>query len=116
MSKFVIKRIYATAEKSDGYRVLVDRLWPRGLKKENAAIDEWAKNLAPSNELRLWFAHKDEHWKVFMEKYKEELKNNKEIEEFIKTHKQKKLITLLFAAKHEQHNHAIILQEYLASF
>ncbi len=110
---FSIKRIYDEPLKKDGYRVLVDRLWPRGMKKEDAKIDEWAKALAPSPELRTWFGHEPEKWKEFQKEYKAELKKNKEIKPFIDRHKGKKHITLLYAAKDVEHTHAIVLKNIL---
>ena len=109
-----IKRVYEPPSKEDGFRVLVDRLWPRGLKKETAAIDEWAKDLAPSNELRKWFDHDPERWAGFQQRYKEELKANPAVALFVKTHGSKHRITLLYGAKDEVYNQAVVLQEYLA--
>lgn len=108
-----IKRIYEPPSGEDGYRVLVDRLWPRGIKKELAAIDEWAKDLAPSPELRKWFDHDPQHWPTFQKHYKEELKTNEAVKTFVRTHAGKKVITLLYAAKSEEYNHALVLQDYL---
>ncbi|HTI92162.1 MAG TPA: DUF488 family protein [Puia sp.] len=110
-----IRRIYDLSVKEDGYRVLVDRLWPRGIKKEAGAFDEWAKDLAPSADLRKWFDHDPQHWPEFQKRYREELKANEAVKEFVKAHAGKKTITLLYAAKSEEYNHAIILQEYLRS-
>jgi uncharacterized protein YeaO (DUF488 family) len=108
-----IKRFYEPAEKADGYRILVDRLWPRGVKKEAAAIDLWMKEVAPSTELRTWF-HKDTtQWTEFSKRYKAELKDNpalKELKQLLKEHKK---ITLLYTAKDEKHNHALILAQVL---
>ncbi|MBO9154494.1 DUF488 domain-containing protein [Chitinophaga sp. GCM10012297] len=109
-----IKRAYEPQQKEDGFRVLVDRLWPRGLTKEEAAVDEWAKELAPSNELRKWFGHDPERWKEFQQRYKTELKENPAVKEFISAHKNKKHITLIYSAKDEAHNQAVVLKEYLA--
>jgi uncharacterized protein YeaO (DUF488 family) len=108
-----IKRIYEEAEARDGYRVLVDRLWPRGVKKEAAGIDEWVKGLAPTTELRKWFGHSPALWSDFQHRYKAELEENELVAEFIKKHKGKALITLLYGAKDDQHTHAIVLQRYL---
>ena len=112
-SKFTIKRIYDEPSGKDGYRVLVDRLWPRGVKKEGAKLDEWAKELAPTPTLRTWFGHDPERWKEFQKKYKAELKQNENIAPFIEQHKDKKLLTLLYGTKDEQHTHAIVLKEFL---
>src|ERR1700749_2255986 len=104
-----IKRIYEPAEKTDGYRILVDRLWPRGIKKEDAHIDKWLKEVAPSTELRKWF-HKDmTQWTEFATKYRHELKDNPALEELKADIKEHKTVTLLYAAKDEEHNHALAL-------
>jgi uncharacterized protein YeaO (DUF488 family) len=110
-----VKRIYDPPAKSDGYRVLVDRLWPRGMKKEAADIDEWAKDLAPSTDLRKWFGHEPRLWSDFEKRYMDELKANDAVKTFAKTHAGENTITLLFAAKDEEHNHAIVLKKYLAT-
>ncbi|MBO9593369.1 MAG: DUF488 family protein [Niabella sp.] len=108
-----IKRVYAPPSKNDGLRILVDRLWPRGIKKENAAVDEWQQELAPSANLRKWFNHDAEKWAAFQEKYKEELKQNPAVETFLKRHTGVRKITLLFGARDEQHNQAVVLREVL---
>src|SRR5580765_3469079 len=100
-----IKRVYEQSEKKDGYRILVDRLWPRGMKKEDAEIDEWVKDLAPTPALRKWFGHDPELWLAFQERYHAELKKNSAVADFIKKHKNKKVLTLLYGAKDEKHNH-----------
>lgn len=108
-----IKRAYEPPQKKDGCRVLVDRLWPRGVKKDDAALDEWVKDLAPSAQLRKWFGHDPERWAEFQKKYKAELKQNEAVNEFVETHQDKKLITLVYGAKDTDHNHAVVLQKYL---
>lgn len=108
-----IKRVYDKPLKEDGYRILVDRLWPRGLTKEEAHINDWEKSLAPSTELRKWFHHDRELWHEFQKKYITELKKNKHIESFIEKHRNNKTITLLYAAKDTEHNHAQILKTFL---
>ena len=108
-----IKRVYDKPSKNDGPRILVDRLWPRGLAKDAAAIDEWAKELAPTPELRKWFGHKPELWQEFQKKYNTELKKNNAVAAFIETHKKDNLLTLLYAGKDEEHTHALVLQEFL---
>ncbi|HVZ97221.1 MAG TPA: DUF488 domain-containing protein [Chitinophagaceae bacterium] len=108
-----IKRIYEPAEKTDGYRVLVDRLWPRGLSKEKAHCDIWLKEVAPSDALRKWFNHEESKWEAFKKKYAEELKQNstwKELEQITEHHK---TVTLLYGAKDEKHNQAVVLQTIL---
>ena len=109
-----IKRVYLPAEDSDGYRVLVDRLWPRGIKKENAKIDLWAKALAPSAELRKWFNHIPERFEEFSKKYVEELKANPEVAPILDELRQHDKVTLLYGAKDEQHNNAVVLLHLLA--
>jgi uncharacterized protein YeaO (DUF488 family) len=109
-----IKRIYVQPAKDDGYRVLVDRLWPRGMSKEKAAYDEWLKDVAPSNELRKWFSHKPEHFNEFRGRYALELKVNptfEKLKDIIRSHA---IVTLLYAAHDEEHNEARLLQEFLA--
>lgn len=109
-----IKRIYEPPEKKDGYRILIDRLWPRGIAKQEAKIDVWVKEIAPSTELRKWFNHDAVKWKEFKEKYKKELKNNLELVHQIKAlEKEKKIITLLFAAKETAYNNAQVLIDVL---
>lgn len=109
-----IKRIYVAPSKSDGFRILVDRLWPRGVSKEKAKLDLWLKDIAPSGELRKWFGHDPKKWPMFRKKYRDELKNNKEIvAELEKTIKEKKNVTLLYAAKDEDYNEAVLIREFL---
>ncbi len=107
-----VKRIYEAYSEQDGVRVLVDRLWPRGIKKENAKIDFWMKDIAPSNELRNWFSHDPKKWNEFKKKYFAELKKNKMLcSELI--NKGKHTLTLLYGAKDEEHNQAVALKEFL---
>ncbi|MCK6143125.1 DUF488 domain-containing protein [Prevotella intermedia] len=113
-----IKRIYLTPEDDDGYRILIDRLWPRGIAKEEACIDEWNKAITPSPELRKWFGHKEENYATFAEKYRSELDNNPEAIPFanhIKALLESNNVTLLYGAKSENCNHAIILKDWLIS-
>lgn len=109
-----IKRAYQPAEKEDGLRILVDRLWPRGVSKEKAELDIWLKDIAPSNELRKWFAHDPERWQEFRERYREELKNKKTFLSYIRDlEKENGIVTLIYAAKDEEHNHAVVLLDKL---
>jgi uncharacterized protein YeaO (DUF488 family) len=110
-----IKRIYDIASSKDGKRILVDRLWPRGIKKDEARIDEWLKDIAPSNELRQWFSHDPSKWKEFKKRYKEELQNKSEMLDRISEMARTGTITLLFAAKDIEHNNAVVLQEILGA-
>jgi uncharacterized protein YeaO (DUF488 family) len=108
-----IKRIYDPASPDDGKRILDDRLWPRGLKKEDVKIDEWLKDIAPSDELRKWFAHDPKKWKEFKERYKKELKDKGEILTRLKKEVRQGDVTLLYSARDEEHNNAIALKEML---
>ncbi|MBS1729695.1 MAG: DUF488 domain-containing protein [Bacteroidetes bacterium] len=108
-----IKRIYELPDKADGIRILVDRLWPRGMTKDKAHIDAWLKDIAPSHELRKWFHHDPKKWEGFIEKYRTELKANKEQIHRIKEYLKKGPVTLLYAAKDELHNEARVIKELL---
>ena len=116
MMAIAIKRVYEAASRTDGARVLVDRLWPRGLTKERAQIDEWLRDLAPSDDLRRWYHARPDHWLTFRKKYFKELARP-EAEDALRrlyhlAHKRKRL-TLLFASKNETHNNATVLKELL---
>lgn len=111
--KIKTKRIYEPASPADGYRVLVDRLWPRGLTKEAAHIDQWLKEVAPSNELRKWFHHDMENWEEFEERYKKELDGSEALEELRALVSKQEVTTLLFAAKTEDRNQALVLKQLL---
>lgn len=108
-----LKRVYDKPLKADGYRVLVDRLWPRGLSKEKAALGEWAKELAPTDRLRHWFDHDPDLWEAFSKKYRIELSKNELLHDYIERFGNEKLVTLLYATKYDQLTHAIILKEFL---
>ncbi|SDK51198.1 Uncharacterized conserved protein YeaO, DUF488 family [Pedobacter sp. ok626] len=108
-----IKRVYEPISKDDGFRILVDRLWPRGLKKEDAHIQLWLKEVSPSTELRKWFDHQPQKWEVFKKNYLEELATNKATKELLNVHETKPTITLLYAAHDQQYNHALVLLEFL---
>ncbi|MCL5036011.1 MAG: DUF488 domain-containing protein [Chloroflexi bacterium] len=108
-----IKRVYDGTEKGDGYRVLVDRLWPRGVSKEKAKIDLWLKDIGPSDGLRKWFGHDPEKWKEFKKRYEMELKENEEAVDRLKhVIREEKTVTFVFAAKDEDHNNAVVLRDY----
>jgi uncharacterized protein YeaO (DUF488 family) len=107
-----LKRVYEQPAASDGKRILVDRLWPRGLTKEKAAVDLWLKEVAPSNDLRKWFAHDPAKWPEFKTRYRAELKQNSEAVAELKA-ATKGNTTLLYGAKDEEHNEAVVLQELL---
>ncbi|MBS1496792.1 MAG: DUF488 family protein [Bacteroidetes bacterium] len=108
------KRAYQAYNTSDGYRVLVDRLWPRGITKDKAHIDCWLKEIAPSAQLRKWFAHDPGKWEEFKKRYREELKDSVALPELVKIIKEKKVVTLVYAAKDEVHNNAALLEEILS--
>jgi uncharacterized protein YeaO (DUF488 family) len=108
-----IKRVYEKPGKEDGKRILVDRLWPRGLTKEKASIDLWLKEIAPSTELRKWFGHDPEKWREFQKRYHQELKNNESQVSILKEQVKKGIVTLVYGAKDEEHNEALVLTEWL---
>jgi uncharacterized protein YeaO (DUF488 family) len=105
------KRVYEPASADDGYRVLVDRVWPRGVSKEDAAVDEWARELAPSTELRKWFAHKPERFEQFRRRYRDELNAREGEIDALRTRGRKETVTLLFGARDVEHNNAVVLAE-----
>ncbi|QNV40526.1 DUF488 domain-containing protein [Rothia amarae] len=113
--KIHIKRIFEDKAQGDGTRILVDRIWPRGIKKEDAEIDDWAKVLAPSTEARKDFNHDPDKFEEFSERYEQELEQSDEVQDYIDKLKADKPqnLTLLFAAKDTEHNHALVLQKYL---
>ena len=107
------KRVYEQPDKDDGFRILVDRLWPRGLTKEKANVDLWLKEIAPSSELRKWFGHDPAKWKSFRRRYETEIRHK---DDLIKTLKQKAMegtTTLLYGARDEEHNEALVLKQFL---
>ncbi|WP_353117703.1 DUF488 family protein [Myroides odoratus] len=108
-----IKRIYEEPSASDGYRVLVDRLWPRGISKENAAIEEWAKDITPTTEIRKAYGHIVEHWQTFTYQYLQELKHNELIPTYLEKWEDYPVITFVYAARDTEHTHALILQDYM---
>jgi uncharacterized protein YeaO (DUF488 family) len=109
-----IKRVYEEPKDTDGTRILVDRLWPRGLTKEKAKVDLWLKEIAPSNELRKWFAHDAKKWTEFQARYKQELKSHTEQFALLKQEAAKAPVTLLYGAKDEEHNEAVVLLRLVA--
>jgi len=109
-----IKRVYDQAASDDGFRILVDRLWPRGLSKERANVDLWLRDVAPSDGLRKWFSHETEKWADFKTKYEIELKGKQELLHRIKqAEKEKGTVTILYSAKDEEHNNAVVLSAVL---
>lgn len=111
--KIALKRVYEQADKQDGYRILVDGIWPRGIKKEQASLDCWLKSIAPSSALRKWFGHDPEKWPEFKKRYFQELKANPEALAPLIEIAQSRRVTLLFSAKDSVHNNAVALKEYL---
>jgi len=109
----LIKRVYETPDQQDGYRVLIDRLWPRGMKKEDARIDEWVKEIAPSNELRKWYSHEPAKWEEFKRRYFKELEGQKETVEQLGRKASQATITFLFSSKETRLNNAVALKEYI---
>ena len=108
-----LKRIYEGNAREDGYRILVERLWPRGISKDDAHIDMWMKNVAPSTELRKWFNHEDEKWDEFQKRYGEELSKTGQLERLREIVSRYGDVTLVFSSKNEKHNNAVVLYNML---
>ncbi len=108
-----IKRVYEASSSDDGKRILIDRLWPRGLTKEKAKIDVWLKNIAPSTALRKWFGHDPAKWAEFQQRYRQELDTNKAAVDALREELKGGSATLVFGAKDEVHNDAVVLKAYL---
>jgi len=108
-----IKRAYEPPASDDGIRILVDRLWPRGLKKENAAIDEWMKEIAPSTELRKWFGHAPERWEEFRHRYRSEIRQHSAELERLHKFAQNGPVTLVYSAHDDEHNNAVVLKDFV---
>jgi uncharacterized protein YeaO (DUF488 family) len=107
------KRIYEAPSRADGFRVLVDRLWPRGMSKEAAHIAAWARDLAPSSKLRVWFGHAPQRWAEFGRRYRQELKTHRADLDGLRRQARRRPLTLLYAAKDPAHNHALIVKRVL---
>jgi uncharacterized protein YeaO (DUF488 family) len=108
-----LKRAYESASPQDGVRILVERLWPRGLSRERAALDLWLKDVAPSPELRTWFGHDVARWKEFQERYRKELRQRKDAVKLLREKEKEGTITLVYAARDEEHNSAVVLKRFL---
>ena len=111
-----VKRVYAKPARSDGTRVLVDRLWPRGLSKDRAAVDKWLRDLAPSDALRKWFHARPEAWLAFRKRYLKELvqpESAQALDELYRLANRRRKLTLLFASRNEDHNNAVVLKDLL---
>jgi uncharacterized protein YeaO (DUF488 family) len=111
---FQLKRAYDPASPDDGCRVLVERLWPRGVSKERAALDAWLKDLAPSAGLRKWYGHAPERWEEFRRRYWDELRSNREAVSELREREREGKVTLIYAAHDEQHSGALALKQFLA--
>lgn len=112
----VLKRAYDSPEKSDGHRVLVDRLWPRGVSKEEAQLDEWKKEIAPTDTLRKWFRHDPERWGEFRRRYLAELKEHRVELRDLAARAERGRVTLVYGAKDGERNQAVVLRQYLRMF
>ena len=108
-----VKRVYEPAQRGDGYRVLVDRLWPRGLTRKKAAIDLWVREVAPSDELRRWFAHDPAKWPAFRRKYRKELRRSQALRQLRELARQHRRLTLLYGSKEQRYNNAVALAALL---
>jgi len=108
-----IKRVYEKPSTGDGFRILVDRLWPRGLTKEKASVNLWMKDLAPSTELRKWFGHDPNKWEEFQKRYLLELDQNKEQLILLNEHLKNGTVTLVYGTKDEEHNEAVVLRDMI---
>lgn len=110
-----LKRIYEKYSEDDGYRILVDRLWPRGISKAGAHLDLWLKEIAPTTELRKWFGHDVAKWEEFKKKYLAELTSNPSLKTLENLSKREKVVTLLYGARDTEHNEALVIRDYLRS-
>jgi len=108
-----LKRAYEPASPEDGRRILVDRLWPRGLRKADAAIDRWLKDIAPSSELRRWFGHDPNRWEEFRQRYRRELSARQDLLDELRAMASESRLTLVYSARDEDHNDAVVLREML---
>lgn len=108
-----IQRAYDPPGRGDGYRVLVDRVWPRGVSKDDLALDEWQKEIAPSTRLRQWFGHDPERWKGFQERYFAELEENQDAVHALVKHAREGRVTLVYSARDRDHNQAVALRSYV---
>lgn len=110
---FKLKRAYDAPSTADGVRVLVDRLWPRGLSKQRAHLDLWLRDIAPSPDLRVWFGHSPERWEVFQRRYRDELKTHPDLVADLRKKGRQGTVTLVYAARDEAHSHALALKRFL---
>ena len=115
MGSIETKRIYDAPAKTDGFRVLVDRVWPRGVTKEKASVDLWMKEIGPSTQLRKWFGHDPKRWDEFRKRYRAELEDRTDLLDDLRHHAAKGRLTLVFSAKDEEHNQAVALKKILGT-
>ncbi|MEM3841185.1 MAG: DUF488 family protein [Candidatus Micrarchaeaceae archaeon] len=108
-----LKRVYDKVDITDGERILVDRMWPRGIRKSSSNIDLWLKNLGPSHELRKWFGHQPSRFKMFSIRYKKELRGNRTVEKLLDILEEEDTVTLLYSAKDTKYNNAVVLLSFL---
>lgn len=113
MAEIRLKRAYEEPASDDGLRILVERLWPRGLTRERASVDLWIKEVAPSTELRRWFNHDPARWAEFRKRYRAELRQNKDAVEVLRQRCKDQTVTLVYAARDEEHNGALVLKDYI---
>ena len=113
MNNIKIKRVYDQPDKKDGNRILVDRLWPRGLAKEKAGVDLWLQEIAPSTELRKWFDHDPKRWKSFRRRYEMEIRHKEDLIKVLQQKAHEGTITLIYGARDEKHNEALVLKQFL---
>jgi uncharacterized protein YeaO (DUF488 family) len=111
--KIKIKRVYEQPDKDDGVRILVDRLWPRGLTKEKAAVDLWLKEIAQSTELRKLFGHDPDKWRSFLSRYETEIRHNHDLVKVLKDKAKGGIVTLVYGARDQKHNEALVLKQFL---
>lgn len=109
----LIKRVYEEPSTADGYRVLVDRIWPRGVSKEKAHVDEWLKEVGPSTELRKWFNHEDAKWDEFQTRYRAEIEKNPDVDTLRGIIRERRNVTLVYSAHSETENQAVVLRDFL---
>lgn len=109
----ILKRVYEKPDIRDGERILVDRLWPRGIRRSTLNIDYWAKDIGPSNELRKWFAHDPVKWNSFKAKYRRELEGSKALTKLLNRIIDREEVTFLYGSKDVQHNNAVVLKEFV---
>ncbi|MTI88928.1 MAG: DUF488 family protein [Balneolaceae bacterium] len=107
------KRVYKEASESDGYRILTERLWPRGVSKQRARLDRWMKGIAPTHDLRKWFGHDPDKWEEFKDRYRKELFGSKAVEELATIIQKEEMVTLVYASKDQQHNSTVVLKEFM---